>query len=116
MFHKEYNYFIKRTFSGTKYYSCTKSRITDCKARLVVKEDGEIIEKENHTCRVPSKDINTRCNLRNVEEEMKVMMEEKCIEDQSIVPNRIWQACRDEIYQKYGKEGLKMVPQGAAVG
>lgn len=45
------SYSIKRKYKGTSYYNCSKNNnINKCSARLIIRHDGTVIEKNQHTC------------------------------------------------------------------
>lgn len=78
-------YSVQRKYKGTIYYICNKKKVNKCPTRLIIKEDGSVIEKNKHIC--TSENINQAIDVR---EDMKAYVENECTKDLSVLPNTLW--------------------------
>ncbi|KAE9048252.1 hypothetical protein PR001_g459 [Phytophthora rubi] len=98
MRHGEHYYYYKGMYKQTKYYACSKSRTAlKCKARLICGEDGFFHIKGI----IPA-------SPRDVQDEMRQLLELRSLGDFRVVPGRVWRNVRDEMLRLYGESsGLR---------
>ncbi|KAG1686543.1 hypothetical protein DVH05_006445 [Phytophthora capsici] len=91
----------------TKYYACSNSRTTSCKARLICQESGRAHLKGNHLCVTHDEIVS-----RGVQEEMRQLLEIRSQADLGILSGRVWSNVRDEMISQYGQfSGLRFLPK-----
>ncbi|KAE9324044.1 hypothetical protein PF008_g17209 [Phytophthora fragariae] len=113
MQHGEHYYYYKGMYKQAKYYSCSKSRTAlKCKARLICGEDGFFQIKGGHTCVTDD-----RINSRDVQDEMRQVLELRGLEDLRVVPGRVWRNVRYEMIRLYGESsGIRIITKTEGIG
>lgn len=103
-------YTLKRTYLGNKYYSCKKYKVYKCPARLIVRQNGTVVIKNEHTCENDDNYIKI-----DVREEMKTFIERECIKDFSILPTTIWENAVKEMIKVHENNPISMLGKSYAI-
>lgn len=103
-------YSVKRKYKGTTYYSCNKNKLNKCPARLIVKHDGIVIEKNEHTCITDN--VNRAIDVR---EDMKTYLENECIKDISVLPITVWERATEEMNRIYENHPIITLTKNYAI-
>lgn len=105
------SYSIKHTYAGNKYYSCNKNKKTKCKAKLIVRTDGKVIAKNEHTCT----SVTTTNQTADVRNEMTKYIETECVKDLSVLPTTLWETALHAMNTKYGNRPIITVNKQYAI-
>ncbi|ETM01636.1 hypothetical protein F441_01928 [Phytophthora nicotianae CJ01A1] len=92
MQHDDHYYYYKDSYKTTKYYACRQSQTTKCKARQTCRDDGTVHIKGDHVC-VTGDDV----IARDVQEEMRQLLELQSLGNLRVLPGRVWRDVKDEM-------------------
>ncbi|EGZ12534.1 hypothetical protein PHYSODRAFT_516626, partial [Phytophthora sojae] len=83
-----------------------------CKARIIATGDDFVQIKGEHIC------INDdRIIVRDVQYEMRQLLEVRSLGDLRVVPTRVWRNVKDEIVREHEKgAGLKILAKSKGIG